>query len=93
MSKRRLASTLVCACIALTTGCTASDEDCEAFGAKYAELFGEESADNPLSPSLLEKAANAGKREATLRCKEERPKKSGIERCLAAKTMDEFESC
>jgi hypothetical protein len=87
-------STCVFSCL-LASGCNASDDDCAKLGAKFVELYQAELSEDSkkLAPEVLENAAEAGRAEIVEQCKKERYSKASVDRCLSARTMDEFKKC
>lgn len=74
--------------------CTASPEDCEKLGEKFAELFkAEQGKDAGLPEELLDSAVKAGQDEVVKQCKAEPPSKASMRCALEAKTMSELEGC
>lgn len=84
-----LASSLAC------TAGAASDQDCDALGDKFVELYMAELSDDArkLSPAVLERAAATGREEIVAQCKAKSTPKATVQRCLEATTMDEFKQC
>jgi hypothetical protein len=80
--------------LACTAG-AASEQDCSALGDKFVELYMAELSEDSrkLGPEVLELAAAEGREEIVGQCKAKKTPKATVQRCLVAKTMDEFQKC
>lgn len=88
----------VIVCVSVCVACigtAASEQDCEALGDKFVELYlGELSEDaQELPPKVLENAAAKGRGEVVAQCKIKSTPKATIQRCLTVTTMAEFRNC
>ncbi|HVI03226.1 MAG TPA: hypothetical protein VM869_31230 [Enhygromyxa sp.] len=85
---------LLAGSLACTAG-AASEQDCEALGDKFVELYTAELSEDArkLPPEVLERAAAKGRDEIIDQCKAKSTPKATVQRCLGATTMDEFKAC
>ena len=74
---------------------SASEQDCDALGDKFVELFIAEQTEDArkLGPEVLDAAAATGREEVAAACKAKSTPKATIKRCLAVTTMAEFRAC
>lgn len=78
-----------------TTGCAASDADCEQLGSTFVELYRASLSEEArrLDPEVLANAAEAGRMEVVQQCQKEGFSKRSVERCLEAPTLAQFRQC
>lgn len=80
--------------LACTAG-AASEQDCNALGDKFVELYRAELSEDArkLPPEVLDRAAATGREEIVKQCRAKSTPKATVQRCLGATTLDEFKSC
>jgi len=83
------------ACPLACIGGAASDQDCDALGDKFVELYMAELSEDSrkLPPDVLDRAAATGREQIVAQCRAKSTPKATVQRCLEATSMDEFKHC